>query len=183
MSNWKKIAIGTGVGGIIIGGIIFIPKLIKLAGASPELDVIPTAQIHKVDLTGITIRLDVQLKNPTTAAFKMKYPYVRITYKGTTIGTSQSVNEDIGMPGFGEANINQIMIHVPMMSLLSLSGTLLKAVQNNEEVGVDVTTVTHIDPYWKYDETKKEWKKLISLGKSTLIPYSKTQSVTLRKQK
>lgn len=183
MSNWKKIAIGTGVGGVIIGGIIFIPKLMKLASAAPELDVIPSVKLHKVDLSGITMRVDVQLKNPTSAAFKMKYPYVRVTYKGSTIGSSQSVNQDIGMPGFGEANIQAIMINVPVLSLLSMAGTLLKAINNNDEVKVDVTTVTHIDPYWKYDETKKEWKRLINLGKKSLIPFTQTQNVTLRKQK
>jgi hypothetical protein len=183
MEVWKKITVGTLAGGVIIGGIIFIPKLIKLKNASPELDVIPTAKIHKLDFTGITIRIDVQLKNPTTAAFKMKYPYIRLSYKGSVIGTSQSVNKDIEMPGFGEANISQIMMHVPITSVLSMAGALLKAVQNNTEVKVDITTLTHIDPYWEYDEDKKEWKRLINLGKKSLIPYTKAQAVTLRKQK
>ncbi len=183
MEVWKKITAGTILGGVIIGGVIFIPKLITLSNASPELDVIPTAKIHKLDFTGVTIRIDVQLKNPTAASFKMKYPYVRLSYKGTTIGTSQSVNKEIEMPGFGEANINQIMMNVPLLSVFSMAGALLKAVQANEEVKVDITTMTHIDPYWKYDEDKKEWTRLINLGKKSEIKYSKTQSVNLRKQK
>ncbi len=183
MEVWKKITVGTLAGGVIIGGIIFIPKLIKLKNASPELDVVPTAKIHKLDFTGLTIRIDVQLKNPTTASFKMKYPYIRLSYNGSVIGTSQSVNKDIEMPGLGEANITQIMMHVPITSVLSMAGALLKAVQNNTEVKVDIQTVTHIDPYWEYNEDSKEWKRLINLGKKSLIPYNQTQSVTLRKQK
>lgn len=183
MEVWKKITVGALAGGVLIGGVLFIPKLIKLKNASPELDVIPKAKIHKLDFTGLTIRVDVQLKNPTTAAFKMKYPYIRLSYKGSVIGTSQSVNKDIEMPGLGEANISQIMMHVPITSVLSMAGTLLKAVQNNTEVKVDITTITHIDPYWKYDEDKKEWKRMVNLGKKSLIPYNKTQSVSLRKQK
>lgn len=183
MEVWKKITVGTLAGGVIIGGIIFIPKLIKLKNASPELDVVPTVKIHKLDFTGLTIRIDVQLKNPTTASFKMKYPYIRLSYNGAVIGTSQSVNRDIEMPGLGEANITQIMMHVPITSVLSMAGSLLKAVQNNTEVKVDIQTVTHIDPYWEYNEDNKEWKRLINLGKRSLIPYNQTQSVTLRKQK
>lgn len=183
MEVWKKITAGTMVGGVIIGGVIFIPKLIKLKNAAPELDVIPTAKIHKLDFTGITIRIDVQLKNPTSAAFKMKYPYIRLSYKGSVIGTSQSVNKDIGMPGFGEANINQIMMSVPLMSVFSMAGALLKAIQNNQEVQIEITTLTQIDPYWQYEEEKKEWKRMINLGKKSLIPYTKAQTVTLRKQK
>jgi hypothetical protein len=183
MEVWKKIAAGTLAGGVIIGGVIFIPKLIKLKNAAPELDVIPTAKIHKLDFTGLTIRIDVQLKNPTTASFKMKYPYVRLSYKGSVIGTSQAVNKDIEMPGFGEANITQIMMSVPILSVLSMAGALLKAVQNNEEVKVDITTITQIDPYWQYNEEKKEWKRMINLGKKSLIPYKENKTVTLRKQK
>lgn len=181
MEIWKKIAIGGGISGILIGGFIFIPKLIRLKNVSPELDVVPMAKIHKIDFSGITIRIDVQLKNPTVADFKMKYPYIRLSYKDTTIGTSQSVDKDIEMSGFGEANISEIMMNVPILSLLSLSGNLLKAIQNNEEVKVDITTITHIDPYWKYDKEKEEWVRLPNLGKKSLIPYSETKTVTLKK--
>lgn len=182
MEVWKKIAAGTLAGGVIIGGIIFIPKLIKLKNAAPDLDVIPTAKIHKLDFTGITIRIDVQLKNPTSAAFKMKYPYIRVSYEDSVIGTSQSIDKDIEMPGFGEVNITGIMISVPITSVLSMAGSLLKAVQNNTEVKVDIVTVTHIDPYWSYNANTKEWKRLINLGNKSTIPYNKSQSITLRKQ-
>lgn len=181
MEVWKKITAGTLLGGVIIGGVIYIPKLIRLKNASPELDVIPSAKIHKVDLTGLTIRIDIKLKNPTPAAFKMKYPYVRLTYKGTTVGTSQSVNKDIEMTGLGEANIEGIMMNVTLMNMLSVAGPLLKAVKANDQIQIDITTITHIDPYWKYDDVKKEWKKLFTIGKHSLIPFSKTQTVTLKK--
>lgn len=183
MEVWKKITAGTLVSGILIGGIIFIPKLIKLKAAAPDLDVIPAAKIHKLDFTGLTIRIDVQMKNPTSAAFKMKYPYVRITYKGSVIGTSQSVDADIEMPPYGEANINAIMMNVPLLSMLSISGALLKAVQNNQAVELDISTSTEIDPYWEYDREKKKWERTTNLGKKSFIPFSKAQTISLRKQK
>jgi hypothetical protein len=183
MEAWKKITAGTIVSGILIGGVIFIPKLIKLKNAAPELNVVPTAKIHKLDFTGLTIRIDVQLKNPTSAAFKMKYPYVRLAYKGTVIGTSQSVDTDIEMPPFGEANINAIMMSVPLLSILSMAGALLKAVQNNQSVELDISTSTEIDPYWDYDKEKKKWMRTTNLGKKSLIHFAKTQTITLRKQK
>ena len=182
MELWKKISIGAGVGGVLVGVFLFLPKLIKLKNAAPELDTIPTAKIHKLNFSGLTIRIDVQLKNPTGVDFKMKYPYIRLSYKGSVIGTSQSVDTDIEMKGFGEANISEIMMHVPMLSLLSMAGKLLQAVQNNEEVKVDITTITHIDPYWKFDKEKNEWGRLVNLGKKSVLPYSHTQTVTLRKQ-
>jgi hypothetical protein len=183
MEMWQKITAGALMGGVVIGGVIFIPKLVQLNNAAPELDVIPKAMIHKFDpMSGLTIRIDVQLKNPTPAAFKMKYPYVRVTAGDSLLGTSQSVNKDIGMPGYGEANITSIMLQIPMLKLLSLAGTFLKAISANQEVKINIATLTHIDPYWKYDEDKKTWKHMVSLGKKSTVPYTNNQPVTLRKK-
>jgi len=183
MEFWTKVAAGTLTGGILIGGVLFIPKLLRLKSAAPQLDVIPSAKIHKLDFTGITIRIDVKLKNPTSAAFKMKYPYIRLTNNDWVIGTSQSVNTDIEMPPFGEANINSVMFNIPLFSMLELAASLVKAVQNNQAVNLDVTTLTEIDPYWQFDEDSKAWKRMINFGSRTMIPFEKKMTVSLRKQK
>ncbi|MEY2917589.1 MAG: hypothetical protein RIS73_1303, partial [Bacteroidota bacterium] len=43
-------------------------------------------------------------------------------YKGDTIGSSQVVNQDITIPKFGEANIEAIMINIPLMGIFSVVG-------------------------------------------------------------
>ena len=184
MKTWQIVTAGVVATGAVVGGVMFIPKLIRLNKAAPELDVIPKAIIHSFDLTsGLVIRIDVQLKNPTPAAFKMQYPYVRVTLGDDVLGTSQSVNKQIGLPGFGEANITQIMLRVPMLKLLSLAGTFLKSVQNNQEVKININTVTYIDPYWEYDEEKKAWARPhFAPKKPVLIPYKPVQPITLRKK-
>jgi len=183
MEDWKKLVVGTVVGGVVVGGVLFLPKLIKLNAAAPDLDVIPTAKIHKLDFTGVTIRIDVKLKNPTSAAFKMKYPYIRLTYKDYVIGTSQSIDKNIEMPPFGEANIDSIMFNIPLLSVIGMAGALLKAVQNNQAVEVDVAALTEIDPYWQFDSDKKAWKRMFNLGTKSMIHFDKTFKVSLRKQK
>jgi hypothetical protein len=142
METWKKITVGTIVGGALIGGTIYIVRLSKMGA---ELETVPMVKIHKLDLTGLTLRVDVQLKNPTRTAFKIKFPFLKLVYKGTTVGSSQVVDKDISIPAFGEAVINQIMIQVPLLSIFSLSGGLIKAIQNKEAVKIDVTTLTTID--------------------------------------
>ncbi len=162
METWKKIAVGTVVGGAIIGGTVYI---IRLNNTSAQLETIPMVKIHKLDLTGLTLRVDVQLKNPTRTAFKIKFPFIKLVYKGTTVGSSQVVDKDITIPAFGEAVVNEIMIRVPLLSIFSLSGGLIKAVQNNEAVKIDVTTLTTIDLGWKK------------------TPFSKVDTVTLSQAK
>ena len=160
METWKKITVGTLVGGAIIGGGVY---LVRLKRTSVELQTVPMAKIHKLDLTGLTIRVDLQLKNPTRTAFKIKFPFVKLLYKGSSIGSSQVVDKDITIPAFGEAVVNAIMIRIPLLSLFSLSGGLIKAVRNGEPVKIDVVTMTGLDLGWKK------------------IPYSKVNTITLSK--
>src|SRR5690349_22944403 len=109
METWKKIAVGTVVGGALIGGGFMLMKFSKI---SAELETVPTIKIHKLDLTGLTLRVDVQLKNPTNNSFKIKFPFIKLLYKGATVGSSQLLDKDIVIPAFGEAVINQIMIKI-----------------------------------------------------------------------
>jgi hypothetical protein len=158
MKNWEKITLGTIVGGALLGGAVYI---VRLTRTSAQLETVPMVKVHKLDLTGLTLRVDVQLKNPTRTAFKIKFPFVKLVYKGTTVGSSQAVDKDIAIPAFGEAVVNQIMIRIPLLSMFSLSGGLIKAMQNNETTKIDVTIITTID-----------------LG-ARKIPFTKIDTVTL----
>lgn len=162
METWKKITVGTLVGGAVIGTTVYVLRLTKM---NAELETIPMVKVHKLDFSGLTIRVDVQLKNPTRTPFKIKFPFIKLVYKGTTVGSSQVVDKDIQIPAFGEAVINQIMIKVPLMNIFSLSGGLIRALQNKEGVKLDVKTLSTIDLGWKK------------------VPYSKTDSVTLNPSK
>jgi len=162
METWKKIAVGTVIGGALIGGTIYV---VRLSNMSTELETVPMVKIHKLDLTGLTLRVDVQLKNPTRTAFKIKFPFIKLIYKGTTVGSSQVVDKDISIPAFGEAIINQIMIRIPLMNIFSLSGGMIQAVQNKEAVKLDVKTLTTIDLGWKK------------------VPFSKSDTITISQPK
>jgi hypothetical protein len=162
METWKKIAVGTVVGGALIGGGFMLMKFNKI---SAELETVPTIKIHKLDLTGLTLRVDVQLKNPTNNSFKIKFPFIKLLYKNATVGSSQLLDKDIIIPAFGEAVISQIMIKIPTLSLFSLSGSLLKAVQNKQPIQVEVRTLTTIDVGFKQ------------------VPYTKSELLTLPQTK
>ena len=158
MGALKKILIGLGIGGGIVAGGTYLWRLNK---TSVNLETVPTVKLHKVDLQGMVLRVDVTLKNPTRTSLKLKFPFIRLAIKGTSIGSSQSVNQDIALPAFGEAKFDAIMIRIPMLSLLSTAKGLLQAVQKSEPFTIDVTTITTID---------LKWKK---------VPYEKTDSVQL----
>lgn len=162
METWKKIAVGTIIGGGLIGGTVYLLRLNKM---NAELETVPMVKVHKLDFSGLTLRVDVQLKNPTRTAFKIKFPFIKLVYKGTTVGSSQVVDKDIQIPAFGEVIIDKMMIKVPMMNIFSLSGGLIKALQNKEPVKLDVKTLTTIDIGWKK------------------VPYTKADTITLSQGK
>ena len=137
MNKLSKILIGTGV--VLTGGYLF-----KMSRTSANLETEIKAIIHKFDLTGITIRVDAKIKNPTEGSLKIKYPFVKLSYKGETVGSSQVVNQDITIPKFGEANIEAIMIKIPLMGLLSAGLDLLTSLKSGAGVKIGITIITTI---------------------------------------
>ena len=157
MASIKKILLGLGIGGGVVAGGMYLWRLNK---TSVNLEVVPTVKLHKLDLQGLVLRVDVQLKNPTRTGLKLKFPFIKLMIKGSSIGSSQAVNQDIAIPAFGEAKFEAIMIRIPMFSLLSTAKGLLQAVQQGEAFKIGVTTMTTIDlgmkqvPFEKTDEVQ-----------------------------
>jgi hypothetical protein len=137
---------------------------VKMKKTQAELEVVPDASINSVDLNGITIRLDLLLKNPTKGSFTMKFPFIKIKYKDTLIGSSQVVDKDITIPAFGQVKIDKILVNIPMMSIFSISMTMLKAIKEKQDVTVTVTFITTIDLGW------------------TTLPFEESHEVTLKKK-
>ena len=135
MASIKKILLGLGIGGGMVAGGMYLWRLNK---TSINLEIVPTVKLHKLDLQGIVLRVDVQLKNPTRTSLKLKFPFIKLLIKGSSIGSSQAVNQDIALPAFGEAKFEAIMIRIPMFSLLSTAKSLLQAVQQGEAFKIGV---------------------------------------------
>ena len=75
MSKLKNIVIGTTIGAGVIG---LVSYLLGLKRTSAELESVATAMIHSVKLDGLTVRIDVILKNPTNSSLTIKYPFVKL---------------------------------------------------------------------------------------------------------
>lgn len=161
MANWKKILVGTGIGAGVVGIIAYVSRLKR---TSAELESVASAKIHSLKMDGLTVRIDVQLKNPTSSTFKIKFPFVKVLYKDKTIGTSKVINKDIQIPSYGEAVIEGVMIKIPITGLLSLGSGLYKLLVNKEPAPIFVKTITTIDLGWKK------------------VPYEKTDDNTLKPQ-
>ena len=135
----------------------------NLKKAQAELQVVPKVSLNQLSWDGLTIKIDVLLKNPTKGSFSIKFPFVTLLYKDATLGSSQAVNKEIKIPQFGEVMIDKIMVQIPMTSAFSIVYTLIKALFNKESVTLMVRTLTHINLGW------------------VVLPYENKQEVTIKK--
>jgi hypothetical protein len=160
MSLVTKILTGTVVGAGAWAGWSYLKNL-KTAGA--ELEVVPKATIHQLSWDGLTIRLDVLLKNPTKGSFSIKFPFVKLLYKETVIGSSNAVDKEIKIPAHGEVMIDKIMVQIPMVGVFSVAFTLLKTLIIGGTETLTIRTFT-----------------TINLG-IIKLPYENKQNITLKK--
>lgn len=146
MGVLKKILIGTGITAAVAGVVTYVRRLNKM---SEELVVIPTVKVHKLALDGITLRVDARMKNPTRTKLRIKFPFVKLIYKDSVVGSSQSVDKDIEIPAFGEAQVDAMMVQIPLVGLFSIAGDLIKSLQSGTAVKVGVKTMSLINLGWK----------------------------------
>lgn len=142
MSLLTKILTGTVLGAGAWAGWSYLKNL-KTAGA--ELEVVPKVAIHQLTWDGLTIRLDVLLKNPTKGSFSIKFPFVKLLYKDTGIGSSGTVDKEIKIPAHGEVLIDKIMVQIPMTGVFSVAFTLIKTLIAGGSETLTVRTLTTIN--------------------------------------
>jgi hypothetical protein len=158
--DWKKIILGTG---LVAGVGAATAYAFGLLRTSANLEVMTKAMIYSMKLSAVTIRVDVTLKNPTKAGFKIRFPFVKLVYQGTTVGSSQVIDKEITVPPFGQVTISQIMIAIPVLSLLTTAGKLLKELNEKKSALLSVHTITTINLGWKTLPYQKEDKLTLNL--------------------
>lgn len=143
MNAWPKIALAAAGCGVVI--YVYGRKMTQ---TKANLIVTPEVSVQSIGLTGLVLRADVQVKNPSEGSFTMKFPFVTLTYKGTLLGSSKVVNQDIAIKAFSEANIQKILIDIPLASVFSVVSALISSIQNKEPIKIVVTVKSVVDLGW-----------------------------------
>jgi hypothetical protein len=157
--NGKVIAgIATGAGALAVYSYVQGMKRLQ-----KNLQYIPTVNLAGITWNGITLRVNILLKNPTKAKLKIQFPFVKMEYKGTVIGSSQAVPKEIKIPANGEVVIDNVLIVIPVTGLFSVTAEVLKTLLAKKPVELVLTVMTDINVGWitvHYEE-----KKPISVSK------------------
>lgn len=146
---------------VVGGGLLAVGYIQRLQRTKAELIIEPTASIYSLKLDGLTIRVDVLMKNPTSGSFAIRFPFISVKYNGKYIGSSKPVNQEIKLPAYGEAKFDKIMLKVPLDGVLNVITALVSNIKNKQRVALEIRTIT---------EANFGWKK---------IPFEDVQTVTL----
>ena len=151
IKNGKYLLYGVlGVAGIAGGA-----YLLNLKRLSSEMEVTVKVLIHKVTLTGIKLRVEVRMKNPTQGTVTVKYPFVKLMYGESMIGSSEVRDLDFDVPKFGERQLDPIYIDLGFFSLATTVPNLLKEYRTTGKLTLTVKAVTTINGNIPYNKTEK----------------------------
>ena len=131
----------------IAGGVatFFLARryLLRLNRAADTINSRTGIRVHKLGLSGIRLKARVLLQNPNPIELNMQYPFVNITYKGTSLGTSTVRNEMISIPGNGEQSFEIDIQSAGWFSLMQVLGDdLVKRIRSGEKVTLDIVAIT-----------------------------------------
>ncbi|HEY8937483.1 MAG TPA: hypothetical protein VIM65_19795 [Cyclobacteriaceae bacterium] len=150
MIKSSHILLGAGVLASLYGA----SYILRLNRFSQELETTTKVAIQKISLSGIELRIDVTLKNPSGGSVRIKQPFVKMIYNGGTLASSQISNVNITVPKFSEVKIQPIKINIGFMMMATKFPALLTAYRNTGQLNLVVKTITTINDKLPYIKTE-----------------------------
>lgn len=150
METRGKVALGVGAALLALG----LPYLLKLKRLSEELETVTKVNVHNISFTGMKLRVDITLKNPTAATMKVKHPFIRMMYKDSVFASSESKDKDYEIQKFSELNVDPVYVDLSFITLATQVPELLKKYRSEGKLALMVKTITTINnkiPYTKID--------------------------------
>ena len=129
-----------GIGGLALVAGALLWRAVK---AGNSLEFFALGRIHKISLKGITLGIDVNVKNPSPGRLRIKHPFVKITFQGVTLGLSQSANRDHIIAPYSDTWIRGLMIDVPIQQLAMVAPSVIGLLSGKVKelpVSIEVST-------------------------------------------
>lgn len=141
MNNIKSILLKSGITlSALLGG----GYLLRLYNASKNIEILPNIILESVDIEYAHFSVDTVIKNPTKSSFKVKFPFVKVYYKDSLLGTSRVHNKWIDIPAFAETPIKKLKINFPLADSISITSDIIAARNGGKSVSLVVETLTYI---------------------------------------
>ncbi len=133
-----------------------IRYLSRLQRASTNITSRIRVNIHKINLTGIELKAEVQLQNPNPVSLKLQHPFVKILFKDKLLGSSTIENSIIEILENSQKNFELKIQSAGWLTLIQILGTkVVGDIRSGNpiqlKIQTQVTTRVNGLPYEKTD--------------------------------
>ena len=90
----KPFIIGIGAAAAAIGFLLFKGTSLKETAGNIRVSLASLPKIHKIDVTGLKVSVDLRVDNPGKERITVKIPSVRLSYRGKLVA-STAVNDKV----------------------------------------------------------------------------------------
>jgi hypothetical protein len=123
MMNPVKIAIG--VGAAALWFFLSKGKTLKESADNINVSLLNLPKIHKIDLSGLKIAVDLKVDNPAKARVLVKLPSIRLFYKGKMVASTAVNDRTYTIEPVSTGKISDIMIEASYLNLLTTAPSIV----------------------------------------------------------
>jgi len=153
MGAGTKLMAGVGVAGITIVGM----RGMRLYSMGNKLQISHRARVSEVGLSGMTLTIDVVIKNPTSGSLTIKYPFLKVMLGNKQLAASEVQNADISIKPNGATEINNITFRLTTMQEISIAASLLIPLVSGQQVKIKAVTDSGVKfLFWHIPFTEQE---------------------------
>jgi hypothetical protein len=120
----KPIIIGLGVAAVA-GFFLFKGTSLKETADNIRVELLTLPKIHKIDLTGLKIAVDLRVDNPAKQRVTVKLPSIRLFYKGKMIASTAVNDKTYTIDPVSTGKISGVMIEASYLNLLTTAPTIV----------------------------------------------------------
>ena len=124
MVSKPVIFIGLGVAAAVGFG-LYKGLSLKETADNIQVGLLSLPKIHKVDLTGMKISVDLKVDNPAKERVTVKIPSVRLYYKGKMLASTAISDKTYTIDPVSTGKISGIMIEASYLNLLTSAPSII----------------------------------------------------------
>ena len=133
--------------------------LLRLQKASQTIVTRTSLKVNRVGLSGIELKASIRLQNPNPVALAIQFPFLNLTHKDVSIGSSTVKNETIQLSENSEKTFDMAIQSAGWLTLIQVLGTdIVQKIRSGQKVSIDLlaTTSTQINgiPYEQQESIK-----------------------------
>jgi hypothetical protein len=121
----KPILLGISAAAAAIGYFLFKGKSLSETAENIRVSLASLPKIHKIDLTGLKISLDLRVDNPAKQRVTVKLPSIRLFYRGKMVASTTINDKTYPIEPVSSGKISGIMIEANYFNLITNAPTII----------------------------------------------------------